>query len=120
MLDGHQSYMFWNKAAYADQASSMQRRKTRDLDAASARDSIDSSGTGTDSRHLRPGPGGARGGSPMSRVSVLSSDSDVVSNDAETEADGEVRCTACGGDNFRARVVRGERRLECVGCGTLS
>ena len=98
----------------------MQRRRTRDLDAASTQDSTDSTTAESDSRHLRPGGGGRRGGSPMSRVSVLSSDSEAVSHDAETEAEEEVRCVRCKGDNFRAKVVRGERRLECVACGMLS
>ena len=112
--------MFWNKVALTDQAQAVQRRHTRDLDAASTQGSSDSATAESDARHLRPGGGGRRGGSPMSRVSALSSDSEAVSNDAETEAEEEVRCVRCKGDNFRARVVRGERRLECVGCGMLS
>ena len=109
MLRGDASYLFWNKDTYAEQARNthnLQRRRTRDNQAASGRTSADG---GSDDASLAPRP----------EVSKRESDVSVLSSDSEAEKDSEVKCNNCGKGNFKARMRGGERALECVGCGTL-
>jgi len=95
MLQGDQSYMFWNKQVYKSQAAGAS---------------------------LSPNPNDNRLGVPLGRqgsaVSALSSEESSL----EEEGDGgELRCTKCGGASFRARVQRGGgQRLECGRCGMLA
>jgi len=95
MLQGDQSYMFWNKQVYKSQAAGAS---------------------------LSPNPNDNRLGVPLGRhgsaVSALSSEESSL----EEEGDGgELRCRKCGGASFRARVQRGGgQRLECGRCGMLA
>jgi DNA-directed RNA polymerase subunit M/transcription elongation factor TFIIS len=48
-------------------------------------------------------------------------------DDTDEDDEGDVRCTACGADEFRVRVVKGasagmkdERKLVCGRCGALA
>ena len=110
MLRGDASYLFWNKDTYAEQARNahnLQRRRTRDNQAASGRTSADG---GSDDASLAPRP----------EVSKRESDVSVLSSNSDAEKDGEVKCESCGKGNFTARMRGGERALECVGCGTLA
>ncbi|MCJ1380013.1 hypothetical protein MMC17_003116 [Xylographa soralifera] len=131
MLQGAHSYMFWNKATYAEQASNtVQRVHTADTDHG---DSGGNSGTrqnvATESAHgfltpdLREGVerAGSTGRSSIgTRVSVLSSELSSDGMDGEDDGEGDVKCRRCGGENFKARVVNGgEKRLECLKCGLL-
>ncbi|MCJ1433310.1 hypothetical protein MMC27_002669 [Xylographa pallens] len=131
MLHGAHSYMFWNKATYAEQASNtIQRVQTTD---------VDYSGTGeNDGPRQDVGPEsanvfltpGMRGGvgrdgsigrsSIGTGASVLSSELSSDGIDREEGGENDVRCRRCGGENFKARVVSGgEKRLECTKCGLL-
>lgn len=127
MLQGDQSYMFWNKSLYRSQAA-----------------------TATASTHLNPslpaktalrnqGSSNSRGTSPNDTVSSTNSDNassvvprldklgvpiareisaaSALSSEEGSEGEGEVRCRACGGRSFRVRMERGGRRLECGECG---
>ena len=116
MLQGDQSYMFWNKQPYQSQVLSSS--------------SIVGNGNGNGSHRLQPGSRGSRastsshsGGSgnhlgvPATRESTAISalSSDAGSDDGE---DGEtVRCRRCDGRTFRARGARGKTKLECQFCG---
>jgi hypothetical protein len=90
-MEGNQSYMYWNKATFAAQAS----RPSRPVE------SLDPS----DMTPL---------GRNESMVSTLSSEvSSLEPDDAE-----ELMCHDCYGKNFRAtRTKTGEQRLLCVKCG---
>lgn len=112
MLQGDQSYMFWNKQPYQSQ--------------------ILSSSSVVGNQRLKPGSGGSRastsshsGGSanhlgvPTTRESTTISalSSDAGSEDGE---DGEaVRCRRCDGRSFRARGGKGKTKLECQVCGEI-
>lgn len=91
------------------------------------RDYMDPRNTGGDSTHLMtPGsrshsPYATRTGSIVSRLS-----SEMTSTDSEGELgeggasgdDGaEMRCTKCGGREFKARRVAGVQQLQCSRCG---
>ncbi|KAL8758648.1 MAG: hypothetical protein Q9199_001326 [Rusavskia elegans] len=114
MLQGDQSYLFWNKAAYRAQAASAsqthsthhQHQRQRS-DGGTTERTEDSSRNSTGSAG-HPGVPIAR---EMSSVSVLSSDDD---NEVEGQS-GEMRCRRCEGRHFRAR--EGGKVLVCGGCG---
>ncbi|MCJ1402742.1 hypothetical protein MMC11_005963 [Xylographa trunciseda] len=131
MLQGAHSYMFWNRATYAEQAShTAQRPPPTDIERGDTREnSGPQQGMGTEAANgfLTPGmPGGVEragstgGRSIESRASVLSSELSSDELRGEGGGEGEVRCRRCGGENFKARVVHGgEKRLECTKCGLL-
>lgn len=111
MLQGDQSYMFWNKENYQSQSlgNNTNSRLAPDpnTDGASSH-----SGSVT---HL---------GVPTTRqttaVSALSSEESASEAEADADADGEsedVRCRRCGSRTFRARGGKGRTGLECGVCG---
>ncbi|KAI4201860.1 MAG: hypothetical protein LQ346_002064 [Caloplaca aetnensis] len=115
MLQGDQSYMFWDKSAYRAQVANTQayshnRGHSRQR---SNGTSIDGGATTTSSRNS--GEGGAGAGllgvpstKRMSTVSALSSEEDGM-------GEAEMRCRRCQGRTFRARD--GGKVLVCGGCG---
>ncbi|KAL8692648.1 MAG: hypothetical protein Q9218_002381 [Villophora microphyllina] len=125
MLQGDQSYMFWNKSAYRAQAAtanqnhaafhSNQNSNNRSFHRRSANTSIDGATTAS-SRNSADGGSGGLLGVPMQRelstVSALSSEEDDAKRGGEAE---EIRCRRCKGQSFRARD-RG-KVLVCGGCG---
>ena len=107
MLQGDQSYMFWNKQPYQSQvlasSSVLDNQRLKPGSAGST-----SSHSGASANHLEV---------PVTRetttISALSSD--VGSEDGEdSEA---VHCRRCGGHTFRARGGKGKTTLECQVCG---
>ena len=128
MLQGDQSYMFWDRSQYREQAdailtkAAMSPSPDRRYDNSRGRSSAEASSNGS----LGDGRSGGHLGGGLRRetsaVSALSSDdgSEIEEGDGRGEAgEGEVRCTKCGSETFKARVVSGERRLECGACGRL-
>ncbi|KAL9029132.1 MAG: hypothetical protein Q9196_002593 [Gyalolechia fulgens] len=130
MLQGDQSYMFWNKSAYRAQAASALAPPYNQNHAAFQSNSLyhrqPSAGTSVDgtasSRNSGDGGGGGGGLSSLpdatrqlSAVSALSSDDDE--DDAEEgEGEGEeLTCRRCQGQTFKAKE-RG-KVLVCGGCG---
>lgn len=137
MLQGDQSYMFWNRSAYRAQVqaaaqnanvqsfahnnnnnspSSLHRRNR------SGGTSIDGAATTASSRNSADVGGG--GGllivpatRQMSTVSALSSEEEEEEEEAAREGGGgaEMRCRRCQGGSFRAR--EGGKILVCGGCG---
>ncbi len=117
MLQGDQSYMFWNKSQYrsnlpASPPSPIPIQKSKNLHPEqkpsgprSRNTSASSNGSAT---HL---------GVPVTRetslVSALSSEED---NGEEGEG-GDIRCRRCWGGTFRARGKGARRKLECGVCG---
>ncbi|KAL8870056.1 MAG: hypothetical protein Q9198_007726, partial [Flavoplaca austrocitrina] len=119
MLQGDQSYLFWNKASYRAQAASATQthshhnhRRQRSDDGTTERTEGSSRNSMGSAGHL--GVGMAR---EMSCVSVLSSDEDADAGGEEGggQQNGEMRCRRCEGRHFRARD--GGKVLVCGGCG---
>ncbi|KAL8841261.1 MAG: hypothetical protein Q9176_003354 [Flavoplaca citrina] len=119
MLQGDQSYLFWNKASYRAQAASATQthshhihRRQRSDDGTTERTEGSSRNSMGSAGHL--GVGMAR---EMSCVSVLSSDEDADAGIGERggQQNGEMRCRRCEGRHFRARD--GGKVLVCGGCG---
>ncbi|KAL8730376.1 MAG: hypothetical protein Q9166_004141 [cf. Caloplaca sp. 2 TL-2023] len=119
MLQGDQSYMFWNKAAYRAPAASAasanlhQRQRSGGTSydgTASSRNSLSANGSGEHGAHL--GVPVARG---TSTVSPLSSDEDDAVGGGD--GGGEMRCRRCKGRTFRAR--EGGKVLVCGECGEI-
>lgn len=112
------SYAFMNKDAYLSQAagSAITRPRTQDAEGneMQPRRSHDCDNRASPHPQIEAGDHDIDGGSMHSARSVLSSE------EAETDADDAVRCRRCGGESFRARTKAGEKRLECVACGTLA
>ena len=149
MLQGDQSYMFWNKAAYQETARTWKnnlrladpsllhqnngvghhggRGRNDSLDGGSSNGSFSAVGTADSTDPYLGGDMGRRL-STLSAVSALSSEvEDSSDGGAGGKGDrdgagegGEVRCRRCGSGVFKARVVAGGgRRLECGACGSL-
>ena len=131
MLQGEQSYMFWNRSVYQAQAAAAQSPHLRgDI---SGDHSANASTAASSNASLAEHGGGKRLGVPIGReltnVSRLSSeessnDGDVGSvrkgggsTPEEAAEDGGVNCRRCGGDNFRVRTGSGKRIVECASCG---
>ncbi|KAL9633416.1 MAG: hypothetical protein Q9204_003408 [Flavoplaca sp. TL-2023a] len=119
MLQGDQSYLFWNKASYRAQAASATQphshhnhRRQRSDDGTTERTGGSSRNSMGSVGHL--GVGMAR---ELSCVSVLSSDEDADAGGGEGggQQNGEMRCRRCEGRHFRARD--GGKVLVCGGCG---
>ena len=119
MLQGDQSYLFWNRASYRAQAASATQthshhnhRRQRSDDGTTERTEGSSRNSMGSAGHL--GVGMAR---EMSCVSVLSSDEDADAGGGEggRQQNGEMRCRRCEGRHFRARD--GGKVLVCGGCG---
>lgn len=126
MLQGHQSYMFWNKSAYRNQAASAasahhsssfhrrQRSGGTSLDGtASSRNSLSVNGNG----EQHGGHSGVPVTREMSTVSALSSEDEEEEEEAvgADGAGGEMRCRRCKARTFRAR--EGGKVLVCGECG---
>ena len=123
MLQGDQSYMFWNQSTYAAQAAASNPSHSHLYSpngyastAGSSNASVNGGG------HLAPL------GREATNVSRLSSEEgspgeegSAGSGDGEGEGGdgGEVVCRRCGGRGFRVRMKSGKGRqvLECVDCG---
>jgi WD40 repeat protein len=94
MLQGDQSYMYWNRAHYSAQAATAPRT---------------------------PGLLEPNSFIPLSRkqsiVSTLSSE--LSSNEAEgaVSEEEDLKCQQCGGTSFRAKGRDGEQKLMCTSCG---
>lgn len=117
MLQGDQSYMFWNKQQY----------RPENLSSPSANGNLHPlSRSGSRSRGTSPSSNasgsGTRLGVPITRelstVSALSSDDDGADN--EDGEGGDVKCRRCRGATFRARGRGAQRRLECETCGEVA
>ncbi|KAL8938461.1 MAG: hypothetical protein Q9216_003889 [Gyalolechia sp. 2 TL-2023] len=132
MLQGDQSYMFWNKSAYRAQAASALGQPYGQNHAAFHSNALyhrhPSAGTsvdGTASSRTSGDAGGGGGGvlslphatRQLSTVSALSSDEEEDAEDGEGEGEGEeeMRCRRCQGQTFKARE-RG-KVLVCGACG---
>ncbi|KAL8705696.1 MAG: hypothetical protein Q9201_001216 [Fulgogasparrea decipioides] len=128
MLQGDQSYMFWNQSAYRAQAltsaqnqlafrannhHSLHQRQR------SGGNSLD--GTTASSRNSADAGGGRGSLGPqvqreMSTVSALSSEEEEEGGGGDGGGNGgEMRCRRCKGASFRAR--EGGKVLVCGGCG---
>ncbi|KAL8662628.1 MAG: hypothetical protein Q9202_004586 [Teloschistes flavicans] len=113
MLQGEQSYMFWNKSAYRAQAATANQNhaafhsnhmsNNKSLHQRSATASVDGATTAS-SRDSADGGSGELLGVPVQRalstVSALSSEEDEGEGGGEG---GEMRCRRCKGQSFRAR-----------------
>lgn len=124
MLQGDQSYMFWNKQPYQSQVlssssmtndtQSQSRRGRRRLKPGSAGGSTSShSGASANANYLEV---------PATRestaISALSSEAGSEEADDHGAEEGDaVRCRRCDGRTFRARGIKGQTRLECLVCG---
>ena len=129
MLQGDQSYMFWNKALYKAQADSARHPPAyhyrNHLATDSNFDSRDTSfdgGSSGESGHL-----GVPLQREMSTVSALTSEESLVpekerSPKKKQTSGGELRCRHCGEEKFKAREVGEGRgvRMECAKCGTVA
>ncbi|KAL8996498.1 MAG: hypothetical protein Q9169_004007 [Polycauliona sp. 2 TL-2023] len=118
MLQGDQSYLFWNKAAYRAQAASaththlthhQHHHRQQRSDGGTTDRTGGSSRNSTASGHL-----GVPIAREMSCVSVLSSEEEGEGGSAAARG-GEMRCRRCEGGHFRAR--EGGKVLVCGGCG---
>ncbi|KAL9639407.1 MAG: hypothetical protein Q9164_000948 [Protoblastenia rupestris] len=118
MLQGEQSYMFWNRQVYQAQAATAASHQSHThLDAngySSATGSSNVSVAGHDTNHLTL---------PVNReitnVSQLSSEEESEAY-VSPEEGGDVTCRSCKGTNFRVRIdgaVGGKQVLVCNGCG---
>ncbi|KAL8701111.1 MAG: hypothetical protein Q9224_000646 [Gallowayella concinna] len=116
MLQGDQSYMFWNRSAYRNQAASALHSSSSHKRQHSGGTSLD--GTTSSRNSLSVNGNGELGGHlgvPVTRetstVSVLSSEED----EGGGEGRGEMSCRRCKGRSFRARD--GGKVLVCGECG---
>ena len=129
MLQGEQSYMFWNRSVYQAQAASAHSPHLRDDHSGDNR-SGNTSTAASSNISLNDHGGGARLGVPLKReittVSRLSSEgsSDGIKEDPDVPGEGAedkgVTCRRCGSDNFRVRTgggAKGGRIVECASCG---
>ena len=134
MLQGDQSYMFWNRSLYKSQAEAMHQSPAHHYrnhlatgSDANSRDTSIDEGSSVEGRYL-----GVPRQREMSTVSALTSEESLVPNQEETvgrqtgrkdqrasNADGEVRCQHCGEEKFRAKALGGSggMRMECARCG---
>ena len=102
MLQGDQSYMFWNKQMYESQAPSTQLAPNIDGEDGNASSNASATYLGLPATR------------ETSAVSALSSEEESDGGEG-----GDVRCRKCGSGNFRVRGRKGGtgNRLECVTCG---
>ena len=123
MLQGDQSYMFWNQTAYRAQAATANQNHVayhsnhnKSLHRRSANTSID--GTTASSQNSIDEEGGGMLGVPVTRdlstVSALSSEEEDGAR-REDGGGGEMQCRRCKGGTFRAR--EGGKILVCGACG---
>lgn len=129
MLQGDQSYMFWNRSLYKSQADA-----TKQLPAQHYRNQLTTNSNFNSTGTSLDGGSSVEGGHldvPLQRqistVSALTSEESLVPEKEEATGkqnysvieDSEVRCRHCGEENFRARGVSGSVRMECARCGTV-
>ncbi|KAL9129519.1 MAG: hypothetical protein Q9217_002043 [Psora testacea] len=118
MLQGEQSYMFWNRQVYQAQAAAASHQHHTHLDAngyASTAGSSNVSVVGRDPNHL-----GLPMGREASNVSQLSSEENSQADTSPGEG-GEVTCRNCQGTSFRVRIENAQANkqiLVCNNCGT--
>ena len=112
MLQGDQSYMFWNRSLYKAQAEGViSANHPAALGAGSERTSADGSSMGS---HM---------GVPLQRevtaASPLSSEESLVGMGTGNGNGGgeELRCRRCSGDSFKAKERGGSVRMVCGRCG---
>ncbi len=116
MLQGEQSYMFWNQSVYQAQASAQSHLDPHKRNGYSQATSTAGSSNASVDGHP------AHLGVPLNRatttVSRLSSEgqSDASASPQEDGAK-EVICRKCGGRSFKARTVGGKPILKCESCG---
>lgn len=110
MLQGDQSYMFWNRSLYKAQAEGINGANHRAaLGSSSERTSGDGSSLGS---HLEV---------PLQReittASPLSSEESLPASGTKGEGEEELKCRRCGGDSFRAKERGGSVSMVCGRCG---
>ena len=119
MLQGDQSWMFWNKSVYKAQAAHPSHleapRSGYSSQAESSNGSL-TSGGGHDGIHL---------GVPVARditnVSVLSSEENSEAGSTSEPGGGELKCRKCAETSFRVKMEGvGKQTLVCNACGTAS
>lgn len=131
MLQGDQSYMFWNREAYQSQAEAVRAAHlyspttngAQNLDPnRDDQSALNSRGTSLyEDASVDDGNGGHHHlGVPLHReittASPLSSEESLVK---EGDAPGgELRCTRCGEGNWKAMAGGGAVRMQCARCGT--
>ena len=129
MLQGEQSYMFWNQSTYAAQvanASHLDPHRSNhqydghngDFLSQNASTAGSSSNVSVNGHHL---------GVPINRettaVSRLSSEEESNAGDSPPigEEDGEMVCKSCGGKSFKVRLGSGQKGrrqiFQCESCG---
>ncbi|KAL8929656.1 MAG: hypothetical protein Q9172_000335 [Xanthocarpia lactea] len=115
MLQGDQSYLFWNKAAYrAQAASATQTHQRQRSDGGSTEDRTDGSSRNS-AGSAAAGNLGVPMAGEMSSVSMLSSEDDEGGGGGGGGRNGEMKCRRCEGRHFRAREKG--KVLVCGGCG---
>ncbi|KAG8530433.1 uncharacterized protein KY384_004935 [Bacidia gigantensis] len=114
MLQGDQSYMFWNQQTYKDQAANASHLDPSKYDYSSTAGSSTGSvaSPGHDASHL-----GAPVGREITNASRLSSEENSEAEGSSGEG-AEVACTRCGGTDFKARIEGARKQiLVCNKCG---
>ncbi|KAI9837236.1 MAG: hypothetical protein M1819_000310 [Sarea resinae] len=111
MLQGEQSYLFWNKANWMDQAAVTSFRNADDSTTAL------NDGSRGDSQSRDPNLLGPPIVKKVSSVSALSSEESSSLEEDDTEGE-QLACVRCGSVSFRARMTRQGQRLLCTKCGT--
>ena len=116
MLQGEQSYMFWNPQVYQAQAANSHL--------AAPRSGYNSTLNSSNGSITSPGHDGSHLGLPVGReitnVSRLSSEesSEVEGEISPAANSGELSCRRCSGKSFRVRIEgRGKQFLACNDCG---
>ena len=117
MLQGDQSWLFWNKSVYKAQAAVPSHleapRSGYNSQAGSSRTSL-TSGGGHDGNHL----GLPTIGREVTNVSTLSSEENSDA-DGNSDPSGELKCRKCGETSFRVKMEGvGKQVLVCNACGT--
>lgn len=127
MLQGDQSYMFWNRSLYKSQADAagkgppLDHRHNLGVDGTfESRDTSVDGGSSNEGAHL-----GVPTQRAMSTVSALTSEESLVREGDEggsrAQESGEVKCRSCGEENFKARKGDGGGvRMVCARCGTVA
>lgn len=116
MLQGKQSYMFWNQSVYQAQAAAQSHLDPLKRNGRSqATSTTGSSNLSIDGQHARLGVPLNKATTAVSRLSS-EGESDASASPQEGEAK-EVICRRCGGRSFQAKTAGGKPILKCEGCG---
>ena len=116
MLNGGQSYMFWNQSVYQAQASAQSHLDPQNGNGYSQNTSTaGSSNLSVEGHHAHLGVPLGKATTAVSRLSS-EEESAVSASPQEGEAK-EVICRRCGGRSFKARTPGRKPTLECDSCG---